>query len=58
MLLEVREHACLRNEKYKALITWMANKKIRVKDFLEGLLVLKQAKGPYKASKKGKLAMN
>ena len=36
----------------------MTNKKIRVKDFPEGLLVLRQVKGPHKVPKEGKLIVN
>ena len=55
MLLEVREQAYLRNEKHKALIVQVANKKVNPKDFIKGLLILRRIEGLHEAQEEGKL---
>ena len=57
-LLEAREQAHLQNEKHKALIARATNKKMKVRSFPKGSLVLRWVDDPRRASKEGKLALN
>ena len=47
----------MRNEKHKALIAKVANRKVKSKDFPKGLLVFQQVEGLHKAQE-GKLTAN
>ena len=48
MLLEIYELAQLRNERYKALIARVANKKVNARNFPKGPLVLRWVERPKK----------
>ena len=58
MLFENREQAQLRNERHKALVARVANRKIKAKSFLRDSLILRQIKGPRRIPNEGKLITN
>ena len=55
MLLKTQELSQLRNEQNKSLVTRVANKKVKVKSFPKGSLVLRCVEGPHRIPEEGKL---
>ena len=55
MLLEIQELAQCRNERHKALIAKVTNKKVKIKSFPEGSLVMQRTEGPHRIPEEGKL---